>query len=69
MSVLLIVWSVINILIGSFIFGIIALVFSINYNQGDDDSRGKAIIFNSIATVFGIIGWILLIVIMTTYNK
>jgi hypothetical protein len=65
MSALLIVWSVINILIGSFIFGVVALIYSIYYNQGDDNSRAKAIIFNVIATIIGVIGWVIIIVTLS----
>jgi len=58
----LIVWSIVNILSGSIIFGIPALVFSSIYYSDEIEYRILAISLNIIATLFWIILWTLVIV-------
>ena len=62
MSVGLIVWSVLNILFGSFLFGIPSLTYSILVRKGQHEHRNKAIIFNVISTFIGVAGWIYILI-------
>ena len=62
MSVILIIWSVVNILFGSILFGIPSLTYSILVRKGQQEHRNKAIIFNVISSIIGIAGWVYIII-------
>jgi hypothetical protein len=69
-AVLLIIWSVINILIFSYLFAIPGLVFAIKYKQqGKKEFRTKAIIFNVVSTIIGIGVWISIILYIILYLR
>ena len=66
-SVLLMVWAIFNILFGSIICGIPALIYSNLDRKGQHEFRNKAIIFNLISTIIGLTVWIYIIIYITRY--
>jgi hypothetical protein len=67
-SALLMVWAIFNILFGSIFCGIPALIYSNLHRKGKHEFRNKAIIWNLISTIFGIIVLIYIIIYFTSYN-
>ena len=71
------IWSIINTVFFSLIFGLIALVFSVktrnrireNLLPEARTSSKNAFILNLIATIFGIFSWIILLTLLSIYTS
>ena len=71
------IWSILNILFGNLIFGLVALYFSVKtrnkvrdqmLDAAQKNSR-RALIFNIIASISMIIVWIIVIVLIVVYRR
>ena len=59
----LIIWSVLNILVGNIFFGIPALIYSIYSARGDSSKKDLAYFLNGLGTFISITAWIVIICI------
>ena len=68
MSTCLIVWAILNILFGSVICGVPALIYSILYRRGYDEHFNVALYLNIVSTILIVIILIVIILITTAGN-
>ena len=69
LSLFLIVWSTFNMIMGSWLFAIPALIYSDLFRKGQQKFRIEAIVFNAVSTVVGLAAWIYTIIYIIEYYK
>jgi hypothetical protein len=71
------IWSILNILFGNLIFGLIALFYSIKTRdnirdqliQGAQRTSKKALVFNIVGTLSMVIIWIIIIILIIIFRR